>query len=457
MRDLRSAFKDKIFEPYGIELHWPGIERTTMLAISFGLALKRYQAADSYMMYFKDASEVAAALKEENKLAPAWRAFVEAVIKSPGYARLNQATKGSMELSAAAAVRMLMLLKHEGMRIDELDEAMSQLAEGRVPPDMEWASAGGPQKLFAELEKKALSCGASVAKKLGEVAKELEQYVEAKGQVLAAAAVLSGGRGYSLEGLSIWHFYEQPDEFRRRVKLLKDAARMFRRFMTLFSDPAEQAESVWGGVSGTTLMTRYEQAADAIPNELAVADASPELFAVKVATKQMIVRQRGTKIKIVIYVDKSGSMADEMGDGVPKISAAAGLALALHSRYDAEVYLFDTEVDRVAPKDVVETLLRIDADGGTNIARVMEDALRHASSNTMCVIISDGISEAPKELTERVIERCGKRTRLILIPPAGEYDWVLALQRLGNVYRAADVAQLERAAVQALNPVHHTP
>jgi len=264
--------------------------------------------------------------------------------------------------------------------------------------------------------------------------------------------VLSGGRSYSLEGLSVWRFLSDPDDFRRRVRLLKDAAKMFRRFASIFSEPAEQEPSLWGGISGVTLMTRYEQIVDATPYELAVADESPELFAVKVATKQLAVRERGTKLKLTVYVDKSGSMADLMPGGVPKISAAAGLALALHRKFSARIYLFDTELDPVTPREVVGTLLKIRADGGTDIAPVFLEALR-APSDGVHVIISDGITDAPKELVDRFIQKCGRKTRLILIPPSEErYGWVEELKKLGNVYYAKDVAQLEEAAVRALSP-----
>jgi uncharacterized protein with von Willebrand factor type A (vWA) domain len=451
MNDPRSAFKARVFEP-GIEFHWVGIERTSMLARHWGVLPKRYQAADGYIMYFRDAKDVAAALKARNKHAPAWRAFVEAVIRSPSYARLNQLTRGSVELSVAAAVRMFAQLWYAKRKIDELNEVMRQLEEGRVPRGMEADAASmGPKKLLAALEKQAASYGKSAAEELDKIAEELKQYVEARGEAEAAAAVLSGGRSYSLEGLSVWRFLSDPDGFRKRIKLLKDAVMMFRRFMSVFSEPAERAPSPWGGISGITLMTRYEQVVDATPYELAIADESPELFAVKVATKQMSVRERSTKLKLVLYVDKSGSMAGEMPGGVPKISAAAGLALALYRRFSAEVYLFDTEVDKVAPREVVETLLKIKADGGTDISRVMEEALRKPS-NSLHVIVSDGITDAPKELVRRFVSRCGRRTRLILIPPANErYGWVQELKKLGNVYYVKDVAQLEKAALQAVS------
>jgi uncharacterized protein with von Willebrand factor type A (vWA) domain len=451
--DPRSAFKAKVFEP-GIEFHWVGIERTLILARQWGLAPKRYQVADGYIMYFKNTEDVAAALKAKNRHAPAWRAFIESIVKSPNYARLNQLTRGSVELSVAAAVKMFMKLGYTRRKIDELDEVMRQLEEGKVPRGMEAdaASVGGPKKLLMALEKQAISYGRSAAEELDKIAEELKRYIEARGEAEAAVAVLSGGRGYTLEGLSIWRFLSDPDGFRRRVKLLKDAAKMFRRFMSVFGEPAEQAPSPWGGISGVTLMTRYEQIVDATPYELAVADESPELFAVKVATKQLTVKERGAKLRLVLYVDKSGSMAGAMPDGVPKISAATGLALALHRRFNAEVYLFDTEVDKITSKSVIETLLQIEADGGTDISRVMEDALRR-QDNSLYIIISDGITDAPPELVSRFIQKCGRRTRLILIPPSGEkYGWVQALKRLGGVFYVLDVAQLEEAAVRALTP-----
>jgi uncharacterized protein with von Willebrand factor type A (vWA) domain len=452
MNDPRSAFKARIFEP-GFEFHWVGIERTLVLARQWGIAPKRYQVSDSYIMYFKDAKDVVAALKTRNRLAPAWRAFVESIVKSPSYARLNQLTRGSVELSVAAAVRTFVELGYARRKIDELNEVMRQLEEGRVPRGMEAdaVSLGGPRRLLAALERQAASYGKSAAEELDRIAEELKRYAEARGEAEAAVAALCSGRGYTLEGLSVWRFLSDPDGFRRRVGLLRDAAKMFRRFMSAFGEPAEQAPSLWGGISGVTQMTRYEQVADAVPHELAIADELPELFAAKVATKQMAVRERGVRPRLVIYVDKSGSMAGAMPDGVPKISAAAGLALALHRRFGAEVYLFDTEVDRVAPKDVVETLLKIRADGGTNISRVMEEALRKPG-NSIHMIISDGITDAPGGLVGRFVQKCGRRTRLILIPPAGErYGWVQELKRLNNVFHVRDVAQLEKAALQAVS------
>jgi uncharacterized protein with von Willebrand factor type A (vWA) domain len=186
---------------------------------------------------------------------------------------------------------------------------------------------------------------------------------------------------------------------------------------------------------------------------LALAQIAPVLFAVKLAQKSLAVYGRAAELKYVVFLDKSGSMADSLygAQSVPKISLAAGLALALYRKTNAEVYLFDTEVERVGAREVVSTLLRIKADGGTNIGRVMEEVLRIDRPDNRYVIISDGITDAPEELTSRFIARAGGRTKLILIPPSWEdYQWVQALRKLGNVTYAKDVAQFEEAARRIL-------
>lgn len=196
-------------------------------------------------------------------------------------------------------------------------------------------------------------------------------------------------------------------------------------------------------------MRQYSQLKEALPSELALSQVAPALFAAKLAQKSITVYGRGAELKYVVFLDKSGSMADPLygAQSAPKISLAAGLALALHRNAGAEVYLFDTEVERVGPREVVATLLRIRADGGTNIGRVMEEVLRMDKPDSRYVIISDGITDAPPELVRRFIARAGRRTKLILVPPSGErHEWVQALKKLGNAVYARDAAQFEAAA-----------
>jgi uncharacterized protein with von Willebrand factor type A (vWA) domain len=394
-------------------------------------------------------------LKEKNKASPAWRAFVEALIMSPQYAKLNEATQWSLELAAAAAASLLVQLgktkvevSGEQMTVEDLNEAARALAGGSAGAA---ADAGAVQGLYRQMMNAAKEAGKAAAAKLEEVAEELKAYVEARREAEAAAAVLAGGEGYSLEGLSVWHFMKNPDEFRSRVRLLAAAASAFRRFTRMIptSLKRSEVERQWGGIHGVAPMRQYSQLKDALPSELSLSQVAPALFAVKLAQKSLTVYGRAAALRHVAFLDKSGSMADRLygPQPVPKISLAAGLALALHRKTNAEVYLFDTEVERVGPREVVAALLRIRADGGTNIGRVMEEVLRIDRPDIRYVIISDGITDAPPELVKQFISRAGGRTKLILVPPSGDgYQWVQALKKLGSVAYANNAAQFEEAA-----------
>jgi len=474
----KSAFREAVYRGLPLEFFIPGIERTYRLAVLRRVRPRFYQSHDLFMAFYMPVDTVYASLKEKNKAAPAWRSFIEGLVMRTEYVKLNEMTQWSMELAAAAAAAVLARLGHVEVpnvgkfTVDELNEAAKALSSGAVPLGLAdaAAAAGGAQALQRQLEKAAREWGKAVAAELEAVAGELREYVEARQEAEAAASALAGGQGYSLEGLSIWRFYEKPDEFRRRVRILAGAALAFRRFTRVIPTSLEQAvtESLWGGVDGVEILRDYTQLKDALPSELAAANTARVLFAVKLAQKSMTVRRKAAAVRYVVFVDKSGSMADwlsaepgSLGPGdsrlrlggslaVPKISLAAGLALAMHRRLNAEIFLFDTEVDKVSSAEVVQTLLSIRADGGTSIAAVMEEVMRIDRPDNRYVVISDGITNADDELTRR-FARYAPRVRLILIPPSDEhYPWVQMLRRHGNVAYARDVAQFEEAARRVL-------
>jgi uncharacterized protein with von Willebrand factor type A (vWA) domain len=144
-------------------------------------------------------------------------------------------------------------------------------------------------------------------------------------------------------------------------------------------------------------------------------------------------------------------MADpiEYYKDIPKISIAAGLAIALHRKFNADIYLFDTEVEKVSPAKVIETLLRIEADGGTNIDPVIEEVAKTYKPTNLYLVISDGITEASDE-NLRVMESIAKNIKLILINTRAGYNWVEVLRKFNNVYNVKDVASFENAVVSTL-------
>jgi uncharacterized protein with von Willebrand factor type A (vWA) domain len=165
--------------------------------------------------------------------------------------------------------------------------------------------------------------------------------------------------------------------------------------------------------------------------------------------------QRAATVRPVVFVDKSGSMACEFSYyvDVPKISVASGFALALHRKLNADIYLFDTECEPVSPSKVVETLLTIKADGGTDIDPVLQEIMRLGKEEFTYIIVSDGITEASDQVLKRFEESgLAKRTKLIVVPPGlgARFKWVEVLKAYKNVSDVKDVAEFEKAAVSAI-------
>ncbi len=427
----KSAFHQTIYGGMPLDYYLPGIETSYRLVLLTNIRPKFYQIHDLYLAFYQPYEIAYTSLKQGNRAAPAWVAFMHGLVRHHKFLSLNALTQESMELAAAAAARLLTRLGTQLRYIEEINAAMKQA-----------------QKADFRMEREMTYLGKGVAAAdLKEVEKELTHYLQYKREAELAAARLAGYT-YTPEGISIWRYLQSPDEFRRRVWLLTSTAAVFRMFSRILPSSMDQqvVESFWGGVEGVTRMRQYWQLKEVLPSELAMAQIAPALFTAKLAQMNMMVYRRAASIKLVVFVDKSGSMVGEFDKDVAKISVAAGLALALHRKLGAAIYLFDTEVDKVSTRDVIETLMRIQADGGTNIAAVMEEIMNIDSPNHIYLIISDGITDAPQDLTLRFISRCGARTRLVLVPQSQEhYLWVQELRRRGNVVYAHNVVQFEKA------------
>jgi uncharacterized protein with von Willebrand factor type A (vWA) domain len=431
--DSRSAFTAAIYGDMPLEYYMPGIELTGQLIRLHNVTPKFYQIQDLYLMYYQPYETVVQALKESSRSA--WWAFIRGLIRNPKYYSINQITQGSMELSAAAAARTFTLVAN---RVETLSKKLEN------------NTAGDPQKYAKTLEE-LTNVGEQAA--LEQVAEELQRYLEAKGEAEAAAAALAG-HGYSLWDLSIWHFLQSPDEFRRRVKLLSAAAQALRLFSRVLptSLSHQMSESDWGGIDGVTKMQSYAQLSQILPSELALAEASEALFAAKLAQMALMTYRHAAAVRPVVFVDKSGSMAESMPGDMPKISLAAGLALALYRKLQGIIYLFDTEVDKVEPRNVVRTLLTIKADGGTDANPVLDEIMRLGRRDYVYIIISDGITEASSETLNRFkASGLARQTRLIIVPPGEDsYNWVDVIRRHGRVVKATDIMEFINAVKQTL-------
>jgi len=450
----KSAFKETIYRQLPLDYYVPSLDETSKLCRRLHKVMpKFYQSHDAFLMFYQPYDVVFQSLKKANRAAPVWRDVVESAISKDEFYKLNDITQGSTELSVIAAVKFLknLLAKTD---FETLYKAVQQAQQGQQGGQQAQRS----QQLSQYVESAVQEAHRRAEEALRGAAQAVQEFSEAKEAIEGAVTALvgAGGHGFTKDALSAWHYLEKPDDFRKRVRLLSVARQFFAKFLTAVptSLQHQQVVSVYGGINGVTRMTAEKQLSDVLPSELALAqlgDAGRALLAVKVAQRQLMVYQRAASIRPVVFVDKSGSMAEEM-KGVPKISIAAGLALALHKKLGADVYLFDTECDKVDPAKVVETLLKISADGGTNVDPVLEEIVRLGKEELTYIVVSDGITEASPEVL-RDFERSGlaKRTKLILVPPSSlSYNWVRLLERYDNVRYVYSAAEFEVAARRAL-------
>ncbi|PNV78854.1 MAG: hypothetical protein C0179_08340 [Fervidicoccus sp.] len=204
-------------------------------------------------------------------------------------------------------------------------------------------------------------------------------------------------------------------------------------------------------------MIHEKQLSDILPSELVysqLGDVGKMLFALKIVQKQLSVYQRAAAIKPILFVDKSGSMADAFyyNKDVPKISVATGLALAMYLKYDADIYFFDTEIEKIDRSKIIDTLLRISADGGTNIDPVLKEIISIGKTDYIYIIISDGITEASNDvLSEFIKSGVIKNTKLILININPDYNWVNELRKYNNVFSVYSVASFDEAVKKVLS------
>jgi uncharacterized protein with von Willebrand factor type A (vWA) domain len=458
----KSAFRNTIYSDMPLDYYLPQIHSTRSLTnVLINVSVKLYHAHDAYLSFYQPYNLVYSSLKKSNKAAPLWHKIMTKVISDPKFLDLNKLTRQSSELSIIAAAKFLSKFFAYFSNFEKRQELYQKLQKSLQ--DLDPQQAQQVKEEIKRLEAKVENQEARFAiDAVNEAFEAVQGYVE-NAKVADEAATALGGPGgswYTKEALSAWTFLQKPDEFRKRVRILRFARDYFSRFMAITPTSLvhQQLVSFYGGTNGITRMLSEKQLPDVLPSELAIAqlgDVGRALLAVKIAQKQLMTYRRAATVKPVIFVDKSGSMACEFYRvDVPKISVAAGFALALHRKLNADVYLFDTECEPVSPSKVVETLLKIEADGGTDIDPVLEEIMRIGKEEHVYVIISDGITEASDAVLKRFEESgLAKRTKLIAVPPGlgvRLFNWVELLKAYRNVKDVKDVAEFEKATMSAI-------
>ena len=141
--------------------------------------------------------------------------------------------------------------------------------------------------------------------------------------------------------------------------------------------------------------------AEALPHELALAISNPAVFASKLSSGWLARTMATPSIgPIVLALDKSGSMSGY------KIAWAANVALniALIARRRGapfKYFFFDSDVYGPYGINDADKMLLVNANGGTNIHKVLVDAIPLARNGTV-ILVSDGISEVHIDEIQRL-------------------------------------------------------
>jgi len=436
-----------------------------------------YQIHDAALMFYQDGSVVWRSLKEPQTL---WHHIVHRFVSSEYFERLNSVTKYSTELAALAAARFL--AEFARRFVEEMQElartwnvkglqGLNRIRDLLAVKNEQVARYIGvnekaTQRVLTDMERRVQdSVEVAARKALDDVMEYREAVEEAKNAI--ERIIGSGGRGYSHEALSVSSFLRDPDWFRRRVALLKSAHEFMLRFSRMLPTSFSHMQMVFtvGTLTGIDRLMWEIQIRDVVPQELVALAPSldPDVqralkidLLMRMSQRQVMVYQRTVAVEHTIFVDKSGSMDDVLHDTrvgryIPKISIAAGLALAMHAKYRAEIYLFDTAVEGPVERSrVVDTLLRIKADGGTNITNVLRKILEIGKRDRIYIVITDAIDVVDESVIDELdAADLTRRVRFIVVPPTWEQTKLPWLNRFKHTY-VTNVASFEKAVLRYL-------
>ncbi|MEM5823018.1 MAG: hypothetical protein QXH34_08150 [Ignisphaera sp.] len=341
---------------------------------------------DAAILHYKDWTSIIFNPKSKSP----WKRILQRYYNTDEYKRLNEKVNGDPLLAKYATIRFLRSLTYLSdihFYTRDLNKFSQESSE------------------VNEKEKR-------IASGLAYEAMEILEEVETLKGLVEISSWSRGlfGKGYANEGVPILRL-DDPEAIRLTVskKIIVNFVKLCRQYRKLAeSGSVARVPTLYGGIPvGIKTITRIGEIPKSIPQEL----VDEEIFEMKIATKTLRVFENyGSLNDAVVYIDKSGSMAESFGSGVPKISFACASALALAKYlkdsgakmtlkfFDLEVYEGITDL-----KKIIEVLSRVSADGGTRINSVLEDAMNYPDKRV--IIISDGIDEVSEDLCRKLSNR----------------------------------------------------
>jgi len=315
-----------------------------------------------------------------------WRRVLEKYWMSESYRMLNEVICCEPLLAKYAAIQFIMSLVRKSINIKNNLQLDEKFRDNQEMTDIE----------------KVINYATSLQKMDSPTASRIveELYYDIEKNAQQTLSEVPIVRSFSHAGIPIARLLENPEEFRENIskKIVID-------FAKLYSDAVKTSKNHEKSQfpCGIKRIERFSE----IPYTALDDIIDNDIFAYKLSTKTLKVTDfKAKKKKYLIYIDKSGSMEDEMkhvdGGKVIKIAFACAIALAMHTKSkNVELKLFDTEVyDPITTSaELINTLLRLYAGGGTNITNVFKDIINTKDvKNKRVVIITDGIDSVKEDV-----------------------------------------------------------
>jgi uncharacterized protein with von Willebrand factor type A (vWA) domain len=390
-------------------------------------SFKHYQRHDLFNLFYS--SQVSF-----NNKSTAWSSLLKSLTKQLEFIKIKKYTEGDEELSALMTVRVMIKILQEMEKSKQQQQQNQQQGQGNQI-----------QQIIN-----------AVKNELRASYQQIQEYKEGKEEMQQLIMMLSGsgGNAFSHNSLSLLKYLQRPDELRMRIKMLKDTFTWLRKFSTELpaSFKKSQLSSDQGEINRIEKLMKETQITHMISSEysyLALAknnNLAKILFSLRYVNKELLVYRGSASPKVSLYIDKSGSMSMFL-EGVPKISLAAGLGLAMLKKFDdTKVFAFDTEVTEVDKNKMVQTLLTIAADGGTNISLVLQKIKEVDDRKTIHIIISDGVDEVSESVIKSIPNELRKRISFILIETNAP-QW---LQKNFRYYPVKSIAEFQQAVTKSL-------
>ena len=350
------------------------------------IALDHSMALDSHMMNYKHWPS----LVFNPNTRSSWENVLRGYYDSDEYKRMNEKVHSNPLLAKMATMNFLESV------VKSVNK--NQQNQGGNQPSGQQGGQNNIQSYFNQLNQMPQQQSQQIVQ--GIVASAASQASDTDDMADAMA-------GFSHMGIPLERY--DLDQVREILsnKVAINMMKIFRKMVSLPMGKNLTAPSPRRGIPiGTKVMRSFSEIVDMLPGEY----LDDDLMTLKVATRTAQVRQRYSGIKnVVVYLDKSGSMGGSMpyeGDYVQRVAFAGGCAFALAKQLRGmgghlTLKLFDTEVHREITDyfDILKAACSISADGGTDITKVLEDALQYGDEQV--ILVSDGIDSVSEEAARK--------------------------------------------------------